>query len=50
LRIVIPPVAHHLPTDNCPTDPDKDELDAAWSKLPESVRAAVMMLIRAASK
>jgi hypothetical protein len=34
----------------CQSDPDLALVNAAWSGLPESVRAAVMMLVRAASK
>ena len=34
----------------CQSDPDLALVKAAWSGLPESVRASIMMLVRAASK
>jgi hypothetical protein len=50
LRIAAPPVAASLPCDTCQTDPDLALVNAAWSGLPESVRASIMMLVRAASR
>ena len=35
--------------DTCQTDPDLALINAAWSGLPESVRASILMLVRAAS-
>jgi hypothetical protein len=52
LRIAAPPVAASLPCDTCqtdPIDPDLALVNTAWSGLPESVRASIMMLVRAAS-
>ena len=50
LRIASPPVAHHLPTDTCQTDPDVARIVDAWPGLPEAVRASILMLVKAAGK
>jgi hypothetical protein len=42
-------VGHHLATDTRQTDPDLARIVDAWPTLPESVRAAITMLVKAAS-
>jgi hypothetical protein len=39
-----------LATDNRPTDPDLDRIVDTWPVLPESVRASIMLLVKAAVK
>jgi hypothetical protein len=39
-----------LPTDTCQTDPDLALVNAAWPGLPESVRASILMLVKAAGR
>jgi hypothetical protein len=46
LRIVNPQVAHLMPTDNCPVDPDLAEVIARWPDLPASIRSAVLLMVR----
>ena len=41
-------VAHHLPTDTCKTDPDLAAVVAAWSELPEALRAGIVAMVKAA--
>jgi hypothetical protein len=41
------PLAHHLPTDTCQTDPDLAAVVAAWSKLPEETKATIRTLVLA---
>jgi hypothetical protein len=50
LRVATPPVAHPVPTDTCQTDPDLTAVIDAWDRLPEGVRASILMLVKAASK
>jgi hypothetical protein len=39
-----------LPTDTCQTDPDLTEIVAAWSTLPEPIRAGIVAMVRASRK
>ena len=48
LRQPAPCLAHHLPTDTCKTDPDLAAVMAAWSKLPEAIRAGILAMVKAA--
>jgi hypothetical protein len=43
-------VGHHLATDTCRIDPDLARIVNAWPGLPESVRASILMLVKAAAK
>jgi hypothetical protein len=43
-------LAHYLPTDTRQTDPDLARIVDAWPTLPESVRASIALLVKAASK
>ena len=45
----IPAPAHHLPTDNRPTDPELAAVVAAWDQLPEAVRAGIVAMVKAAA-
>jgi hypothetical protein len=38
-----------LPTDIRQSDPDLAAIVAAWSELPEAIRAGIMAMVRAAS-
>jgi hypothetical protein len=38
-----------LPTDTCQTDSDLALVNAAWSGLPEAVRAGIVAMVKAAS-
>jgi hypothetical protein len=49
LRQPVPSVAHHLPTDTCKTDPHLAAVVAAWSLLPEAIRAGIVAMVKAAS-
>ena len=49
LRQPTPPLAHHLPTDTCQTDPDLAAVVDAWDRLPEAVRAGIVAMVRAAT-
>ena len=40
-------VAHHLPTDDCKTDPRLVQVVAAWPGLPEAVRSGILAMVRA---
>jgi hypothetical protein len=50
LRLAPVPVAHHLPTDTRPTDPDLALVIERWADLPEAVRAGITAMVRAAGK
>jgi hypothetical protein len=45
-----PPVAHHIPTDTCQTDPDLALVNAAWDRLPAAVKAGIVAMVKAAVK
>jgi hypothetical protein len=47
LRIADPPVAHHLPTDTCQSDPDLAHIVAAWPNLPDAVKAGMLAMVKA---
>jgi hypothetical protein len=42
--------SHHIPTDNCRTDPGLTAVIEAWDRLPEAIRAGIMAIVKAASK
>jgi hypothetical protein len=44
-----PPVADHLPNDTCRTYPDLAAVVAVWPKLPESLRAGIVAMVKAAA-
>ncbi len=50
LRIADPPVAAPMPCDICQTDPGLAAVVNAWNRLPEAVRASILMLVKAAGK
>jgi hypothetical protein len=50
LRLAQQIVAHHLPTDTCNTDPDLAAVVAAWSELPEAVKAGILAMVKAAQQ
>jgi len=43
------PVADHLPTDICKTDPDLTAVVEAWPDLPEALKAGIVAMVKAAS-
>ena len=47
LRLDPGSVAHHLPTDNRPTDPGLAALAEAWPDLPEAVQAGILAMVKA---
>jgi hypothetical protein len=49
LRQTAPVLAHYLPTDTCKTDPHLAAIVAAWSDLPEAIRAGIVAMVKAAS-
>jgi hypothetical protein len=49
LRVATSPVSTLLPTDTCQNDPDLAAVVAAWSDLPEAVRAGIVAMVKAAS-
>jgi hypothetical protein len=50
LRQAAQPVAHSLPTDTCPTDPELALIHDAWSRLPAEIRTAMTTLARPYAK
>jgi hypothetical protein len=44
------PVAHHLATDSCQTDPDLARIVEAWPALPDAIKAGILAMIEVASK
>jgi hypothetical protein len=42
-------LAHRLPTDTCPADPDLAAVVAAWPGLPEAIRAGIVAMVNAAA-
>ena len=42
-------IAEHLPNDTGKTDPDLAAIVAAWSELPEAIRAGIVAMVKAAS-
>jgi hypothetical protein len=50
LRVSPPAVGHHLAIDTCQTDPDLAAVVDAWPRLPRALRAAVLALVKSASK
>ena len=44
-----PGVADHLPTDTCKTDTDLTAVVAAWPGLPETIKAGILAMVKAAS-
>ena len=48
LRLVRESIAP-LPTDTCKTDPDLAAVVAAWSELPEAIKAGILAMVKAAS-
>ena len=39
-------IAHHLPTDTCNTYPDLAAVVAAWTELPEGIRASILAMVK----
>ena len=50
LRLAQQAVAHHLPTDTWNTDPDLAAVVAAWSELPEAIKAGILAMVKAAQQ
>ena len=50
LRLSAPPVADHLPTDTCKTDPDLAAVVDAWPELPEAIKAGIVAMVKAAAR
>jgi hypothetical protein len=46
LRVSPESVAHPLPTDTCQTDPNLALIVDAWDKLPASIRAAMIAMVK----
>jgi hypothetical protein len=50
LRLAQQTIAHHLPTDTCNTGPDLAAIVAAWSELPEAIKAGILAMVKAAQQ
>jgi hypothetical protein len=48
LAKALPDLAHHLPTDNSPSDLGLATVADAWPRLSESLRTGILAMVRAA--